>query len=100
MEHCGENMKFQFSDARNSVASVTRITEHGNTVQFGPEEEDNYIYHPRTEEKTVVWWEGRKFVMDVGFVRNGSAFRGQAGQSKYHQRALSRASVKTVRTKL
>ena len=48
MEHYGEkvccefdgpstpvSMKFQVSDARNPLASVARITELGNIVQFG-----------------------------------------------------------------
>ena len=68
MEHYGEkkvccefaglstpvNMKFQVSDARNLFASVARITEHGNIVQFGPKEEDNYIFNPCTEEKAMM----------------------------------------------
>ena len=64
MEHHGEkkvcfdfaglstavNMTFQVSDARNPLASVARITEHGNIVQFGPKEEHNFILNPSTEE--------------------------------------------------
>ena len=106
MEHYGEkkvccefaglstpvNMKFQVSDARNPLASVARITEHGNIVQFGPKEEDNYIFNPGTEEKAMMRRKGRKFVLDASFIRKGSTFRGQAqaGHSKYHQRARCR----------
>ena len=92
MEHYGEkkvccefaglstpvNMKFQVSDARNPLASVARITEHGNIVQFGPKEEDNYIFNPGTEEKAMMRRKGRKFVLDASFIRKGSTFRGQA----------------------
>ena len=62
MEHYGErrvrcgvdgmnspvNMLFQVTDARNPLASVARITENGSVVQFGPKQEDNYIYNPAT----------------------------------------------------
>ena len=92
MEHYGEkkvccefaglstpvNMKFQVSDARNPLASVARITEHGNIVQFGPKEEDNYIFNPSTEEKAMMRRKGRKFVLDASFIKKGSTFRGQA----------------------
>ena len=92
MEHYGEkkvccefdglstpvSMKFQVSDARNPLASVARITEHGNIVQFGPKDEDNYIFNPRTEEKAMMRRKGRKFVLDASFVTRGPAFRGQA----------------------
>ena len=92
MEHYGEkkvccefaglstpvNMKFQVSDARNPLASVARITEHGNIVQFGPKEEDNYIFNPSTEEKAMIRRKGRKFVLDASFIKKGSTFRGQA----------------------
>ena len=43
-------MTFQVSDCRNPLASVARITEQGNVVQFGPRDEDNYIYNPSTNE--------------------------------------------------
>ena len=91
MEHYGEkvccefaglstpvNMKFQVSDARNPLASVARITEHGNIVQFGPKEEDNYIFNPGIEEKAMMRRKGRNFVLDASFIRKGSTFRGQA----------------------
>ena len=92
MEHYGErkvhcqfaglstpvSMRFQVSDARNPLASVARITECGNIVQFGPREEDNYIFNPRTDEKLMMRRKGRKFVLEASFVRGSSAFSGQA----------------------
>ena len=48
------SMLFQVSDARNPLASVTRITEQGNVVQFGPKDADNYIYDPRTDSKVML----------------------------------------------
>ena len=92
MEHYGEkrvrcgvdgmeapiSMLFQVSDARNPLASVARITEHGNLVQFGPRPEDNYIYNPATEEKVMLRKKGRKFVLDVNFLGANSHFSGQA----------------------
>ena len=71
-------MKFQVSDARNPLASVARITEHGNIVHFGPKEEDNYIFNPGTGEKAMMRRKGRKFVLDGNFIRKGSTCRGQA----------------------
>ena len=69
------SMTFQVSDCRNPLASVARITEQGNVVQFGPREEDNYIYNPRTDEKIQMRRKGRKFVLDANFQRS---FSGQA----------------------
>ena len=92
MEHYGEkrvrcgvggmdapiSMLFQVSDARNPLASVARITENGNLVQFGPRAEDNYIFNPETEEKVMLRKKGRKFVLDVNFLASNSHFSGQA----------------------
>ena len=85
MEHYGEKkVCCEFagpstrSDARNPLASVARITEHGNIVHFGPKEEDNCIFNPGTEEKAMMRRKGRKFVLDARFIRKGSTFRGQA----------------------
>ena len=83
--HCGfkglsspVSMKFQVSDARNPLASVARITENGNIVQFGPKDEDNYIYNPVTEEKVRMRRKGRKFILDAVFLEAGASFNGQA----------------------
>ena len=71
-------MCFQVSDARNPLASVARITENGNVVQFGPRAEDNYIFNPDTEEKVMLRKKGNKFILDVNFLAARSHFSGQA----------------------
>ena len=72
------NMTFQVSDARNPLASVARITENGNIVQFGPKDSDNYVFNPTTEEKIMMRRKGRKFVLDVDFLGVNSSFTRQA----------------------
>ena len=72
------SMRFQVSDARNPLASVARITENGNIVQFGPKEEDNYIFNPDNGEKVRIRKRGRKFVLVVDLVRKGAPFSRQA----------------------
>ena len=72
------SMTFQVSDARNPLASVARITENGSIVQFGPKEEDNYIYNPQTAEKVMMRKKGRKFVLDANFLGKAPPFTGQA----------------------
>ena len=81
MEHYGEkrvrgsvngmdapiSMLFQVSDARNPLASVARITERGNLVQFGPRDADNYIFNPDTGDKVMLRKKGNKFVLDMDF---------------------------------
>ena len=81
MEHYGEkrvrgsvsgidtpiSMLFQVSDAKNPLASVARITERGNLVQFGPDPADNYIYNPSSGDKVMLRRKGNKFVMDMDF---------------------------------
>ena len=76
--HSPVNMLFQVSDVKNPLASVARITEKGNIVQFGPRDEDNYVFNPRTEEKVMMRRKGRKFVLDVNFLAKDSFFSGQA----------------------
>ena len=72
------SMKFQVSDSRNPLASVARIVEHGNIVQFGPKEADNYIYNPKTDEKVLMRRKGRKYVLDVDLINKTQAFIGRA----------------------
>ena len=61
-------MLFQVSDAKNALASVARITEKGNIVQFGPTADDNYIYNPASGDKISLRRKGDKFVVDMDFV--------------------------------
>ena len=72
------SMRFQVSDCRNPLASVAKIVESGNIVQFGPKEEDNYIFSPANGEKVRIRKKGRKFVLDVELVKRGSSFIGLA----------------------
>ena len=60
------------------MASVARITEKGNLVQFGPKDEDNYIFNPKTEEKIMLKRRGKRFVMEGDFLRRLAPFAGQA----------------------
>ena len=92
MEHYGEKkvfckfggcsgaveMNFQVSDAQHPLASVARIAEKGNIVQFGPKEEDNYVFNPKTEEKIMLKRRGKRFVMEGDFLRRSAPFAGQA----------------------
>ena len=61
------SMLFQVSDAKNALASVARITEKGNLVQFGPEDSDNFIVNPRSRDKVMLRRKGNKFVLDMDF---------------------------------
>ena len=63
------SMVFQVSDAKNALASVARITEKGNVVQFGPEDSDNFIMNPMSGEKVALRRKGNKFILDMDFVR-------------------------------
>ena len=66
------------SDAQHPLASVARITEQGHFVQFGPRDEDNYIFNPKTEEKILMTRRGRRYVMEGDFLRRLGPFAGQA----------------------
>ena len=92
MEHYGEkkircgldglttpiNMTFQVSDCRNPLASVARIVEKGNIVQFGPKAADNFIFNPGSGERVMLRKKGRKFILDAKFDDRSSHFSGQA----------------------
>ena len=71
-------MKSRASDAQHQLASVARITEQGHIVQFGPKEEDNYIFNPKTEEKILMTRRGRRYVMEGNFLKRSESFAGQA----------------------
>ena len=85
------NMKFQVSDARNPLASVARITEHGNIVQFGPKEEDNYIFNPGTGVGRELHQEG------VDFQRAGLGGPQQVPPASTLPRVGNKGSQKAVR---
>ena len=92
MEHYGEkkircgldglttpiNMTFHVSDCRNPLASVARIVEKGNIVQFGSKAADNFIFNPGSGERVMLRKKGRKFILDAKFDDRSSHFSGQA----------------------
>ena len=118
MEHCGEkvccefdgpstpvSMKFQVSDARNPLASVARITEHGNIVQFGPKDEDNCIFNPRTEEKAMTRRVGSLSFMRASsrgaLLSEGRLERAKVGTTREHSATVrERRYVESCQTRL
>ena len=63
------SMLFQVSDAKNALASVARITERGNLVQFGPDPAENYIFNPSSGDKVMLRRKGNEFILDMDFAR-------------------------------
>ena len=60
---------FQVADVKKPLVSVKRIVEKGNYVNFGPEDEDNFICNKKTGDKLMLRQNGRgSFLMDVNFV--------------------------------
>ena len=47
-------LNFQVTDVRKPLLAVTRITEKGNVVQFGPAESDNYIKNQLSGNKILL----------------------------------------------
>ena len=63
------NLAFQVADVKKPLIAVKRITEKGNHVAFGPQEEDNYILNKTTGQKMMLKPSGRgSYVMEVQFV--------------------------------
>ena len=66
------NLGFQVADVKRPLLAVKRITEKGNIVQFGPEEEDNFISNKLSGDKLMLRENGRgSYIMDVSFVGGG-----------------------------
>ena len=66
-------MGFQVSDVKKPLASVYRIVEKGNRVQFGPSVADNFIQNVQTGEKVFMRRKGRSYVLDVEFAKKVNA---------------------------
>ena len=62
-------LNFQVADVKKPLIAVKRITEKGNFVSFGPEQEDNYILNKKTGDKMMLKPSGRgSYVMEVSFL--------------------------------
>ena len=56
-------LKFQVSDVQKPLAAVRRIVERGNTVQFGPRDEDNFILNGKSGAKIFMVRRGGSYVV-------------------------------------
>ena len=62
------SMKFQVSDVTKPLASVARIVEKGNVVQFGAGKNDSFILNVSTGRKIPLHREKGSFVLDVEYL--------------------------------
>ena len=61
-------LKFQVADVRKPLLAVSRVTEKGNEVRFGPGKEGSYIRSLETGEKVILRPNGRgSYKFDVKF---------------------------------
>jgi hypothetical protein len=66
------SLGFQVADVHKPLASVQRIVEKGNHVEFGPSPEDNFIINKKTGSKLMLKPNGRgSYLMEVNFVGGG-----------------------------
>ena len=54
---------FQVTDVKMPLMAVSRICEKGNIVQFGPDEQHNYIMNISTGEKLFMMRRGNSYVL-------------------------------------
>ena len=64
-------MGFEVCDLRRPLAAVSRITSKGNRVVFGPDDEDNYIFHVESGKNIKMRPKGGASVVDVLLVGSG-----------------------------
>ena len=69
-------MKFQVTDVTKPLASVARITEKCNIVQFGPTADDNFIVSFVTKRKIAIERCGGTCVMNVEYMTDEAAASG------------------------
>ena len=62
------SMKFQVSDVTKPLASVARIVEKGNVVQFGAGKNDSFILNVSTGRKIPLHREHGSFVLNVEYL--------------------------------
>ena len=72
---------FQVSGVKKALASVKRICDMGNVVQFGPEAADNFITNCRSDEKVLMKKKGGSYVLNVELMMpKPSGFRRQENE--------------------
>ena len=54
---------FEVTDVKKPLLSVKRICERGNTVHFGPSDDDNYIQNVVNGEKLPLQRKGNSYVL-------------------------------------
>jgi hypothetical protein len=72
------SLTFQVSDVQKPLAAVRRIAEKGNTVQFGPRPEDNYIENKTTGRRIMMVKKGGSYVVPAEVIVQELGFTGQA----------------------
>ena len=68
------SMAFQASDVQKPIVSVRRMVEKGHTVQFGPEDKDNFIENIASGKKLYMARKGGSYVIKADFVAQGVGF--------------------------
>ena len=64
-------LSFQVTDVRKPLLAVTRITEKGNVVQFGPSQGDNFNKNTSSGNKILLRKKGGSYIMDVSSGQKG-----------------------------
>ena len=63
------SMGFQVSDVQKPLAAVWRIAERGNLIQFGPQDEDNFIANKETRKKIMMVRRNGSYIIEAEFVQ-------------------------------
>ena len=63
------SMGFQVSDVQKPLAAVWRIAERGNLIQFGPQDEDNFIANKETRKKIMMVRCNGSYIIEAEFVQ-------------------------------
>jgi hypothetical protein len=67
------SMSFQVSDVTKPLASVARIFEHGNIVQFGSEDGESFMVFKKTGKKIPITRQRGSFIINVEFLFDGAS---------------------------
>ena len=68
------SLGFQVSDVQKPLAAVWRIAERGNVVQFGPEDEDNFIKNIESGKKIYMVRKAGSYVIEADYVAQEPCF--------------------------